>query len=122
MKHYKFIEIALFVSLIVTSVLLVGCVATKSDVHYTGVDNSQLRQVERGKTTKDWLVTVLGEPTEQSMTEEGAEILRYKCTEKRDNKFVLFPPPIVIDDKKEIEHTVVFKLKDGIVQRYWKER
>lgn len=122
MKLYKFNEIALLVSLAVTSVLLVGCVATRSEVHYTGVENSQLRQVERGKTTKDWLVTVLGEPTEQSMTEEGTEILRYKCTEKRDNQFVLFPPPIVIDDKKEIEHTVVFKLKDGIVQRHWKER
>ena len=122
MKPNKCGEIALFVSLALTSVLLIGCVATKSDVHYSGVNNSQLRQIERGKTTKDWLVTALGEPTEQSMTEEGTEILRYKCTEKRDNQFVLFPPPIVIDDKKEIEHTVVFKLKDGIVQRYWKER
>ena len=122
MKHYKFNEIALLVSLAVTSVLLVGCVVTKSDVHYSGVDNSQLRQIERGKTTKDWLVTALGEPTEERMAEDGTEILRYKCTEKRNNQFVLFPPPIVIDDKKEIEHTVVFKLKDGIVQRYWKER
>jgi len=122
MKPDKCGEIALFASLVVTSALLVGCVATKSDVHYSGVNNSQLRQIERGKTTKDWLVTALGEPTEQSMTEEGTEILRYKCIEKRDNQFVLFPPPIVIDDKKEIEHTVVFKLKDGIVQRYWKER
>jgi hypothetical protein len=122
MKQYKLSEIALFTLLAVTLVLFVGCVATKSDVHYSGVNNSQLRQIERGKTTKDWLVTALGEPTEQSMTEEGTEILRYKCIEKRDNQFVLFPPPIVIDDKKEIEHTVVFKLKDGIVQRYWKER
>ena len=122
MKLYKYSKIALLVSLAVTSVLLVGCVATRSDVHYSGVNNSQLRQVERGKTTKDWLVTALGEPTEQSITEEGTEILRYKCTEKRDNQFVLFPPPIVIDDKKEIEHTIVFKLKDGIVQRHWKER
>jgi len=122
MRHYKFNEIALLMPLAATSVLLVGCVATKSDVHYSGVDNSQLRQVERGKTTKDWLVTALGEPTEERMTEDGSEILRYKCTEKRNNQFVLFPPPIVIDDKKEIEHTVVFKLKDGIVQRYWKER
>ena len=122
MKHYKLSEIALFASLVVTSILLAGCVVTKSDVHYSGVDNSQLRQIKQGKTTKDWLVTTLGEPTEQSMTEDGTEILRYKCTEKRNNQFVLFPPPIVIDDKKVIEHTVVFKLKDGIVQRYWKER
>jgi len=122
MKLYKYSKIALLMSLAVTSVLLVGCVVTRSDVHYSGVDNSQLRQIKRGKTTKDWLVTALGEPTEERMMEDGTEILRYKCTEKRNNQFVLFPPPIVIDDKKEIEHTVVFKLKDGIVQRYWKER
>jgi len=122
MKQYKRGEIALFASLVVTSVLLVGCVVTKSDVHYSGVENSQFKQIERGRTTKDQLVAIVGEPTEQSLTEEGTEILRYKCTEKRDNQFVMFPPPIVIDDKKEIEHTVVFKLRDGIVQRYWKER
>lgn len=122
MKHYKFIEIALFVSLIVTSVLFVGCVATQSDVHYSGVDNSQLRQIKSGRTTKDQLFAIVGEPTEESMTEDGSEILRYKCIEKKDNKFAMFPPPIAIEDRKEIEHTVVFKLKDGIVQRHWKER
>jgi len=67
MKLYKYSKIALLMSLAVTSVLLVGCVVTKSDVHYSGVDNSQLRQIERGKTTKDWLVTALGEPTEERM-------------------------------------------------------
>ena len=122
MKHYKFNEIALLMSLAVTSVLLVGCVATQSDVHYSGVENSQLRQIESGRTTRDQLLAIVGEPTEESMTEDGSEILRYKCIEKKDNKFAMFPPPIAIEDKKEIEHTVVFKLKDGIVQRHWKER
>jgi hypothetical protein len=53
MKMKKFGEIALFVSLAVTLVLLVGCVATQSDVRYSGVDNSQLRQIKSGRTTKD---------------------------------------------------------------------
>ncbi len=122
MKLKKCGEIALFVSLAVTLVLLVGCVATQSDVHYSGVDNSQLRQIKSGRTTKEELLAIVGEPTEESMTEDGSEILRYKCIEKKDNRFAIFPPPIAIEDKKEIEHTVVFKLKDGIVQRHWKER
>ncbi|NQT03737.1 MAG: hypothetical protein HQ580_17040 [Planctomycetes bacterium] len=122
MKKCKFNETALFVSLCVTSILLAGCVATQSDVHYSGIENSQLRQIKQGITTKDQLVEIVGEPTEQSMTEDGAEYLRYKCTETRDNQFAMFPPPIAIKDKKETEHTVVFKLKDDIVQRYWKER
>jgi hypothetical protein len=122
MKYYKFSKFALFLSLVVTSISLVGCVATKSDVHYSGVDNSQLKQIERGKTTKDQLLAMVGEPTEETMTEDGTEVLRYKCTEKKASKFAMFPPPIAIEDKKETEHTVVFKLKDGIVQRYWRER
>lgn len=122
MKPDRCGEVALFALLVVTSVLLVGCVATKSDVHYSGINNSQLRQIERGKTTKDQLLAIVGEPTEETMTEDGTEVLRYKCTEKKDNTFAMFPPPIAIEDKKETEHTIVFKLKDGIVQRYWKER
>jgi len=122
MKLKKCGEIALLMSLAVTSVLLAGCVATQSDVHYSGVENSQLRQIESGRTTRDQLLAIVGEPTEESMTEDGSEILRYKCIEKKDNRFAMFPPPIAIEDKKEIEHTVVFKLKDGIVQRHWKER
>jgi len=125
MKHYKVSEIALFAVLVVTSILLVGCVATRSKVQYTGrerpVGNETLKQIECGQTTKDWLVAALGEPTEQSMTEDGTEILRYKCAIKKDNQFILFPI-VFVDDEKEIEHSVSFEIKDGIVQRYWKER
>jgi hypothetical protein len=71
--------------------------------------------------TKDELVATFGDPTELLLTDDDAEILRYKCIRKKDNKFVLFPPPIVIKDDKAVEHTVVFEVRDGIVQRYWKE-
>jgi len=122
MKNCKFNETALFMLLVITSVLLAGCVISDSSVRYSGVENSQLRQIKQGITTKDQLVEIVGEPTEQSMTDDGAEILKYKCTTTKDNQFVMFPPPIVIDDKKETEHTIVFKIRDGIVQRHWKEK
>ena len=122
MKNYNFNETALFVLLVITSVLLAGCVVIDSNVRYSGVEDSQLRQIKHGITTKNQLVEIVGEPTEQIATEDGAEILKYKCTTTKDNQFAMFPPPIVIDDKKETEHTVVFKIRDGIVQRHWKER
>ena len=121
MKLNRCGEIALFMSLVATLVLVVGCVVCKTDEQYTGIQTETLKQVERGQTTKDWLVATFGEPSERSVTEEGTELLKYKCTKKKDNKFVMFPPPIVIKDEKEMEHTVVFEVKDGIVQRYWKE-
>ena len=122
MKNYKFNETALFVLLVITAVLLAGCVVSDSSVRYSGVENSQLRQIKYGITTRDQLVEIVGEPNEESVTEDGAEILKYKCTMTKDNQLVIFPPPIVIDDKKETEHTIVFKIRDGIVQRHWKER
>lgn len=123
MKLYKQSEIALSAWLVVTSFLLAGCVISKTDEHYTGRDrpigNQTLRQIECGETTKDWLVAALGEPTEEHLTEDGTEILKYRCIMKKDNAFVLFP--IIIVDDKETDHSVSFEIKDGIVQRYWKE-
>ena len=121
MKLYKPSELALFVLLVAMSALLVGCVVCKTDEHYTGIEDQALKQIDCGQTTKEQLVARFGEPSEQSLTDEGAEILRYKCVRTKDNKFAMFPPPIVIKDDKTVEHTVVFELKDGVVQRYWKE-
>ena len=36
------------------------------------------------------------------------------------NEIVLFPI-VFIDDQKETDHSVSFEIKDGIVQRFWKE-
>ena len=122
MKLYKHNEIALFVSLLAMLVLMGGCVVYNADEQYTGVENKMLKEIECGQTTRDWLVETFGEPTELLMTDDGGEILRYKCVKKKDNKFVMFPPPIVIHDDKQVEHVMAFEVKDGIVQRYWKER
>ena len=121
MKLYKHNEIALFVSLLAMLVLMGGCVVYNADEQYTGVENKMLKEIECGQTTRDWLVETFGEPTELLMTDDGGEILRYKCVKKKDNKFVMFPPPIVIKDDKQVEHVIAFEVKDGVVQRYWKE-
>lgn len=121
MKNYQFNETALFVLLVIASILLAGCVVSDSNVRYSGVENSQLRQIKQGITTRDQLLEIVGEPSEQSTTEDGAEILKYKCIMTKDNQLVVFPPPIIIDDTKETEHAVVFKIRDGIVRRHWKE-
>ncbi len=121
MKLYKHNEIALFVSLLAMLVLMAGCVVYEADEQYTGVENKMLKEIECGQTTRDWLVETFGEPTELLTTDDGGEILRYKCVRKKDNKFVMFPPPIVIHDDKQVEHVVAFEVKDGVVQRYWKE-
>jgi len=120
MKQHKGGEMVLFVSLVVTSLLLVGCVISDSKLHYTGITDETLKQVQCGKTTKDQLLAMFGEPSEQRVTDAGNEILSYKCTRKQDNSVVVFPI-VIVDDEKETEHTISFELKDGIIQRYWKK-
>jgi len=121
MKLNKCGEIGLFVALLATSLLVVGCVVCETDEQYTGIENETLKQVECGQTTRDWVVKTFGEPSEQVLRDDGTEILKYKCIRKKDNKFVMFPPPIVINNEKDVEHTVAFEVRDGIVRRYWKE-
>ncbi|OHB83224.1 MAG: hypothetical protein A2Z38_03905 [Planctomycetes bacterium RBG_19FT_COMBO_48_8] len=121
MKLHKCGGIGLFAALVAASVLVVGCLVCVTDEQYTGVENDTLKQVKCGQTMRDWVVETFGEPNEQILTDDGGEILKYKCVMKKDNKFVLFPPPIFISDERDVEHTVVFEVRDGIVQRYWKE-
>ena len=121
MKRNKCDKMALLVTVLAMSVLMGGCVVCQVDEQYTGVEDKMLREIECGQTSRDWLVDTFGEPTEELVTDEGSEILRYKCVRKKDNQFVMFPPPIVIKDDKQVEHFVAFEVRDGIVQRYWKE-
>ena len=119
MKLHKCSEIGLFVAMVAVSVLFVGCVVCETDEQYTGIENETLKQVECGETTRDWVVETFGEPSEQILADDGSEVLKYKCILKKDNKFVMFPPPIVIRDEKDVEHTVAFEFREVIFQRYW---
>ena len=121
MKLHKYGVIGLVAALVAASVLITGCVVCETDEQYTGIEKKALKKVECGQTTRDWVVETFGEPSEQILTDDGSEILKYKCIRKKDNKFVMFPPPIVVRDEKDVEHTVAFEVRDGIVQRYWKE-
>jgi hypothetical protein len=121
MKLYKGNKIGLFVALLAVSVLCVGCVVSETDERYTGIEKQALKEVKCGQTTRDWVIEKFGEPSEQILADDGSEILKYKCIRTKDNKFVMFPPPIVIQDEEDIEHTVAFEVRDGIIQRFWKE-
>ena len=121
MKFHKYSEIGLFTALAAVSFLVVGCVVCRTDEQYTGVENDTLKQVKCGQTTRAWVIETFGEPSEQILTDDGGEILKYKCVRKKDNKCVMFPPPIVIRDEKDVEHTGALEVREGVVRRYWKE-
>lgn len=121
MKAHKYGTLVLLATLLTLSVLLVGCVVCETDERYTGIEDKTLKEVKCGQTTRDWVIETFGEPSEQVLADDGSEILKYKCIRTKDNKFVMFPPPIVIRDEGDIKHTVAFEVRDGIVRKYWKE-
>ena len=67
----------LFFTIVLVAILFSGCVISKKDEQFTGIEKSELKQVECGKTTRAELVDTFGEPTEQSMASNGAEIIKY---------------------------------------------
>lgn len=101
-----------------------GCLIYHRDVSYSGkgkpLSDSTLDQIECGTTTKDWVLATLGEPSRQSATADGTEILEYRYGKKLDNNFV-FIPFVFVNGEDESKQTVYFEISDGVVKNYWKE-
>jgi hypothetical protein len=109
---------------ILAAMMLTGCISSHSDVKYgskgPAVGSATLRQVQCGETTKDWLLTVLGEPSRATQGANGSEVLAYEYTKTIDSdvSFCIF---FDADDRREERTIYVFELENGVVTRYWKE-
>jgi hypothetical protein len=105
-------------------VTLSGCIEGRSNVTYgpkgPPIGHRTLKQIEVGQTSKAWLLGTLGEPTRETQTPEGTDILTYEYTKKIDSdfEFCIF---LDFDDQREERTVYVFELTNGIVTRYWKE-
>ncbi len=111
--------------LIVLSILpLAGCVVYSGDVKYGEKGKAPtartLDRIEPGTTTKDWVLATLGDPSRQSTTKDGTELLEYQYSRKKDNSFV-FCPFVFINDEGEDKQTLYFEIENGVVKNYWKE-
>ena len=111
--------------LLLASVLLLGgCVIYSNDVKYGDKGKAPtahtLDQIESGTTTKDWVLATLGEPSRQSTTPGGTEVLEYQYSRKKDNSFV-FCPFVFINDEGEEKQTLYFEIEKGVVTKFWKE-
>ena len=123
MERHKIHKLILAI-VIASALLLAGCFIHDSKVSYSDkgapVSDHTLRQIKCGETTKDWVVATLGAPSEQTTTDNGIEILKYRYGKKQDSDTVILPF-VIIDDQKQIEQTVYLEVKDNVVRRYWQE-
>ena len=71
---------------------LAGCIIYSDDTRYgdkgKAPTDRTLDQIETGTTTRDWVLATLGEPSRQSTTKEGTEVLEYEYSRKKDNQFI----------------------------------
>jgi len=123
MEKRKSWRIVLGVAVIGSLLSVAGCFIWNSDVRYgdkgAPLSGTTLKQIECGKTTKAWVLATFGDPSEQSTTDIGSEILKYKYSKSQDSNVVM--PFVVVNDKKKKEQTVYFEVKDDVVQKYWVE-
>lgn len=101
-----------------------GCLIYHHDTHYRDkgkpVSSRTLDQIECGTTTKGWVLATFGEPSGQSTTQAGVEVLEYRYVQKKDNQFLLLPFVVAVDEG-ENKQTLHFQISDGIVTNFWKE-
>ncbi|MBN1363134.1 MAG: hypothetical protein JW993_21215 [Sedimentisphaerales bacterium] len=101
-----------------------GCISSRSDVTYgskgPAVGSSTLRKIKVGRTSKEWVLGTLGEPSSETTTPDGTEILMYEYTKRVDSHFE-FEPFLDSHDKREERTVYYFEITDGIVTRFWKE-
>ena len=103
--------------------LCAGCITICSRVQEdssTGPNQVSVQQVQPGKTTKEWVIKTFGKPPTETKLSDGTEILKYQYTKKtRSDVDFLF----LFDShtKRESTTNVYFEIKDGVVQKYWRD-
>lgn len=101
-----------------------GCISSGSVSEFNGpnIGDRTLAQIKPGKTTQEWILAVLGEPTEKAtVADSDGEIevwkwIRRKVTTTRGSAFV-----ISSRSKTEEVRTVYVEFKDEVVTRAWRD-
>lgn len=96
-------------------------------VEYSGVyiSESLLNRVKINETRADWLLAVLGEPTDQNPLEDGSEIWKWAYVPVRQKSgsvvtFLSFGEGGKHEPKIETSTTIVH-LRDGLVIEKWRD-
>lgn len=111
--------------LLSASLPLAGCLVTSSSkVEESGVrvSESTLANVEPGRTTGDWLIATLGEPTARTPVADqpGTEIWRYEHVRSERSAGAVFLIFGGASSKSESSR-VFFEVENGLVRRSWRE-
>jgi hypothetical protein len=108
-------------------ILFCGCISVVSHSAETTTESCNYKfddviigQIVPGTTTRDWVIENLGAPESSTRLDESQEILKYVCRSKTRRDFSLL---FILNSHSTVENVanLHIDLKDGIVQRYWKD-
>jgi outer membrane protein assembly factor BamE (lipoprotein component of BamABCDE complex) len=115
-------RLCVLVMIMTLCLIISGCFITTR--HYTNQTSpgrellkSQIKRIEPGKTTKEWVMQTFGIPTRQRTFDNGEETWEYERsyrTETESNVFFL----IHTENVTRTRETLIIEIKDGIVQNY----
>ena len=83
------------------------------------VSEETMGQIERGKSSKAKLLSLLGEPSSKETPTEGTEIYKYVYTKKKTSGVALFLI-FAIGDSEEYHNELFFEIKDDVVVDWWR--
>ena len=79
-----------------------------------------LAKVKAGQTSREWVVTALGEPKRASDEADGKELLTYEYAENVESK--VNAPFLNANETTKTLHSLHFEIKNDVVQRFWQEK
>ena len=109
-----------FAAMICMALLVAGCASAGNKVLKNESAKSVAAKIEKGRSTKDDVRAMFGDPMTTSFTDSGNEIWKYEFT-KTHSKVTNFIPIVSLfksgakGKKKEL---VVFFDKNGVVKNY----
>ena len=85
------------------------------------VPEDVLLHVEPGRTTRWWLYRFVGKPSRVEPRADGAELLTYDYAQTTEERLAVLGAELRRDQAVE-RARVLFELRDGVVQRVWRDR
>ena len=113
------------VVIVVALLLSAGCgpiVSSSNHVTRKGphVGGATFAEIRPGKTTADWVLATLGEPTGRATLADGSEVWRWSATEEKSGSGSVW---LLYDghSHKQLVTTAYVQVTDGVVTKKWRD-
>ena len=110
--------------LVVTALLLVGCMSPRSS-YGTKMDSAKVNQIQKGVTTEQQLLAMCGQPLSTSLMPDGRRMLMFMYNETNmkltgeGRAFIPIVGPMLVGSRGDRQQQMLQAyIKDGIVQDF----